>query len=180
MLNRQRHPCEEEPNMTSTFLTLALLLPAAPAPAPKATLPKGPPPRIVSASIDSEGGFQLLESTTEYVQQQRQRTVVVGGQTQTVTETVMVPVMRMIQRKVDGENVEVCGVDGKKIDPDEVRKLAGKTLPVLVSSDGKPVDPFFLRLAREGTLVLVISAKEPKPVPVPKTDRPKPVPRDKD
>jgi hypothetical protein len=179
MLNRQRQPREEEPYMTSTFLTVALLLPAAPAPAPKATLPKGPPPRIVSASIDSEGGFQFVELTTKYVPQQRTREVNVGGQVQKVTETVTVPVTVMVQRKVDGENVEVYGVNGKKIEPEEVRKRAGKTLPVLVSSDGKPVDPFYLRLAREGTLVLVLSAKA-GPVPAPRDETPKPVPRDKD
>ncbi len=166
--------------MTSTFLTLALLLPAAPVPAPKATLPKGPPPRIVSASIDSEGGFQFVEVATKYVPQQRAREVVVGGQVQKVTETVMVPVTQMVQRKVESESVEVYGVDGKKIDPEEVRKLAGKTVPVLVSSDGKPVDPFFLRLAREGTLVLVLSAKGAGPAPAAKEERLKPVPREKD
>jgi len=165
--------------MTSTFLTLALLLPATLAPAPKATLPKGPPPRIVSASIDSEGGFQFVEVTTKYVPQQRTREVNVGGQVQKVTETVTVPVTEMVQRKVDGENVEVYWVDGKKLDPEKVRKLAGKTLPVLVSSDGKPVDPFYLRLAREGTLVLVVSPKA-GPAPAATEDRPKPVPRDKD
>jgi hypothetical protein len=173
MLNRQRHPREEEPIMTSTFLTVALLLPAAPAPVPKATLPKGPPPRIVSASIDSEGGFQFVEVSTKHVPQQRTREVVEGGQVRRVTETVMVPVTRMIQRKVDSENVEVYGVDGKKIAPDEVRKLAGKTLPVLVSSDGKPVDPFYLRLAREGTLVLVLSAKDAGPVPAAREETPR-------
>ena len=166
--------------MTSTFLTLALLLPAAPVPAPKTTLPKGPPPRIVSASINSEGGFQFLEWTTEYVQQQRTREVVEGGQVRRVTETVMVPVTRMVERKVDGENVEAYGVDGKKIDRDDVRKLAGKTLPVLVSSDGKPVDPFYLRLAREGTLVLVISAKAGPAPAAPKEEKLKPVSRPKD
>jgi hypothetical protein len=166
--------------MTSTFLTLALWLPAAPVPAPKDALPKGPPPRIVSVSIDPEGGFQFLEVTTQLVQEQRERAVLVGGQVQKVTETVMVPVQRMIQRKVDGENVEVYGIDGKKIDPEEVRKLARKTVPALVSSDGKPVDPFYLRLAREGTLVLVLSGKEPKPVPAPKVGKPKPLPREKD
>lgn len=160
--------------MTSTFLTLALLLPAAPAPAPKATLPKGPPPRIVSASIDSEGGFQFLELTTKHVPQQRTREVVVGGQVQRVTETVMVPVTRMVQRKVDGDNVEVFGVDGKKIDADELRKLAGKTLPVLVSADGRPVDPFYLRLAHEKTLVLVLSAKGTGPAPAATEEKLKP------
>lgn len=159
--------------MTNTLLTLALLLPAAPVPAPKA-LPKGPPPRIVSVSIDSEGSFQLLEWTTEYVQQQRERAVVVGGQVQKVTETVRVPVTRMVQRKVDSDSVEVYGVDGKKIDADELRKLAGKTLPVLVSADGRPVDPFYLRLAHEKTLVLVLSAKGTGPAPAATEEKLKP------
>jgi hypothetical protein len=90
------------------------------------------------------------------------------------TWTVLVPVQRQVVQKIDGEKVEIYGIDGKKISPEEVRKLARKTVPALLSADGKPVDPFYLRLAREGTLVIVVSTKGPGPAFAPNREKLKP------
>lgn len=172
--------------MTSTFLTLALLLPAAPAPAPKAAPPKGPPPRVVAVSVDAEGAPVITHTRTQSAQRQVVRTVLVGGVAQNVTETVNVAVPVTVLLRLDGEGVEVYGTDGKRIDPKDVRKLIPRAMPVLVSADGKPVDPFYLRVAREGTPVIVVPAKEPqtgaapKGEKLPKGERPKLLPKKKD
>jgi hypothetical protein len=94
------------------------------------------------------------------VPEQRARAVQVGQQVQTVTETVRVPVMVTVNLMLDGKGVEVYGADGKKIDPKDVRKRVAKPVAALISADGKPVDPFYLRLAREGTLVIVVPATD--------------------
>jgi hypothetical protein len=149
--------------MTNMLLTLAILLPAAPAPAPKDTKPKGPPPQVVMISGGS-GMLEILQTQTvqKSVPQQRTRQVQVGQQTRTVTETVMVsvsfPVQQVIRVSLDDNGVQVYGADGKKIDPKDVGKRVAKPVAALLSADGKPVDPFYLRLAREGTLVFVVPA----------------------
>ncbi len=71
------------------------------------------------------------------------------------TVVVTVPVSKIIKLSLGAEGVQVYGTDGKKLDPKEVQKLAAKPVAALASTDGKPVDPFYLRLARAGTLVLV-------------------------
>jgi hypothetical protein len=122
----------------------------------------------------------MTEVRTEYVPEQRQRTVQVGGQVQTVTETVVVPVQRTFERKLSGEGVEIYGVDGKKMGPEDVRKLARRTVPALVSADGKPVDPFYLRVAREGTPVIVVPTKGPEADAAPKGGESIKLPRSKE
>jgi hypothetical protein len=150
-------------------LSLALSLPAAPAPAPKSDPPKGPAPRIVMISAEGEDKLTILETTQREVPVTR--TVVVNDGRQAVQEqqTVMVPVTRMVRRSVAIEKLRVHGLDGKKIDAKDLRKLAAKPTPALLSADGKPVDRFYLQLAREGTLVLVVppldadAGEAPKP-----------------
>jgi hypothetical protein len=167
----------EDLAMTSSLLTLALLLPAAPVPAAKDTPPKGPAPRVVAIAVQSDGTPSIQHVRTRMVQQQRTRQVQVGQETRTVAETVMVPVLETVNLALDGESVEVYGADGKKLDPKDVRKQVTKPVAALVSADGKPVDPFYLRLAREGTLVIVVpmaaAGAAPKP-PERRTPLPKP------
>src|SRR5687767_3269899 len=55
--------------------------------------------------------------------------------------------------EIDGEKMQVYKADGKKVDPKDIKGLFKGQTPVLVSADGKPVDPFYLRLAKEDTLI---------------------------
>lgn len=173
--------------MTVTFLTLALSFLAAPAPAPKLERPEAgkPPPRIAWITSAREGKFQLTDTEQKMVLVQRTVTEQVGGQEVKVTRTFMENKPLTVVRKLDVEKVRFYGVNGKQIETKEVRKLLTKDMPILLSADGKPVDRFYLRLAREGTLVLVVppsaaaSGMVGQPVPAqklpprPKPDRPR-------
>jgi hypothetical protein len=81
-------------------------------------------------------------------------TVKVGAGLETRERVVSVPVTRMVRVSLDDKEVTVYDAGGKKIDPAKLPKLRGAT-PALLSADGKEVDPFYLRVAREGTLVIV-------------------------
>jgi hypothetical protein len=65
------------------------------------------------------------------------------------------PVQDLVVARIDGKVVRAFGVDGKEVDPKDVRARVKGPTPALLSMDGKAVNPFYLRLAREGTLVLV-------------------------
>jgi hypothetical protein len=170
--------------MTVPFLTLVLALPSAPA--PKIERPEAGklPPRVVWITPAREGKFEMVDTKQEMLPTQKTVTVQEDGQVRRVTQTVMVAVPRTVVRNLDIESVQFYGLDGKKIESKEVRKLLTKDMPALLSVDGKPVDRFYLRLAREGTLVLVVppSADRPwgeaKPAPGQKLPpQPKPVER---
>lgn len=162
--------------MNLTLLTLALSFPAAPAPAPKPERPSGPPPSIVTISPGAEGLLTILDIDQQMVPQQRTVQVTTNdGRVRQVTQTVMVPVLRQSSRILALDKVEIYGHDGKKLAPADVKKHLSRTVPALLSRNGMPVDRFYLRMVREGTLILVIPpAHVPPPGNIPK---PKPRPR---
>src|SRR5262249_52626074 len=133
--------------------------------------PKGPPPTVKIATVDENGRLLLTMTITEFQQVFKEIVVRVGEREEKrkVAEIVPVTVQKMIM--LDGKDVEVYGTDGKRLDPKRLPKTRGP-VPILVSSDGKQVDPFYLRLAREGTLIVVTPSLNqgigiPVPVPVP-------------
>jgi hypothetical protein len=144
--------------MLIPILSLAL---AAPAPEPPAEAPKGPAPRIMVLNADKDGRAYLETSVmvTKFVPEVRTVTRVVGGQQVVQQVQVQVPVTTMEQKRLflDEEGVIVYDADGKKIDAKNLPKQSGPA-PALVSADGKEVDPFYLPLARKGTLIIVAPA----------------------
>jgi hypothetical protein len=169
--------------MTAPFFTLLLSLPAAPAPAPKIDPPKGPPPRITMISAEGEDKFALTVPVYQNIPVTETVTVPDNqGRNVQVQRTVMVQQTRMVKQIMEADKVSFYGLDGKKIEVKDVRKLVPKPVPALVSSDGKPVDRFYLQLAKRGTLVLVLPspsaavpggfAPAPRPLPVEKEKLP--------
>src|SRR6516165_4623478 len=119
--------------------------------------PKGPPPRVMTLQVEREGKSYIQQILTEYIPQQREVQVVVNGRIEKRVETVMVPVVRQQRTALDDKDVQVFNGAGKRLAGADLPKFL-KSVPVLVSSDGKPVDPFYLRLVREDTLVVVAPA----------------------
>jgi hypothetical protein len=128
-------------------------------------------------SAGAEGTLEILQTTQKSVPQQVTEQTQVGNRLVPVTKTVTVsiPMQQIIRVSLDDKGVQVYGADGKKIDPKDVGKRIAKPVPALLSADGKPVDPFYLRLAREETLVLVIPTPEAAPAPKPPAAKPVPV-----
>ena len=84
--------------------------------------------------------------------------------------TYYVPVTRSQDIFYALNNVEVFGTDGKKVNRKEAARLLAKDRPILVSADGRPVDPLYLKVVKEGTLILVLlpaTATTPTPRLVP-------------
>src|SRR5439155_20356652 len=52
-------------------------------------------------------------------------------------------------------HVEAYSVDGKAISAETLTTLLAKERTVLVAVDGKKLDPFYLQLYKEGTIILV-------------------------
>jgi RNA polymerase sigma factor (sigma-70 family) len=56
------------------------------------------------------------------------------------------------------KEVKVYDTRGNEVQPEKLSGLLKGEVYVLVSADGKPVDPLFLRLVKEGTLVFILPA----------------------
>src|SRR5207244_2886620 len=131
------------------------------------------------AQVDRDGKPYLVVAVTSYKQVRVQFKVAVNGKIEVRERAELVPVFEEMKIGLTDPGVTVYGVDGKKLDATRVR-LPGPT-PVLVSADGNPVDPFYLRLAREGTLVIVAPRNFPGdgPMPLPPKEE-LPPPKEKD
>src|SRR5438045_3688429 len=136
--------------MLFTMLSAALLTAPAVGVKGEAERPKGPPPLVMLAEVPKDGTPYLEQVRVRHVPQIRVVEGVVGGRVRKRHETVFVPVQEAVRLSLAAKGVTVFGTDGKPIDSKEVGKLLNKPTAVLVSADGKPVDPFYLRLAREG------------------------------
>ena len=66
----------------------------------------------------------------------------------------------MRTRTLPAAAVRAFGTDGKRLPAAELRRLLRKEVTVLVSADGRKVDPFYLEVFRADTPVLVL----PSPV----------------
>jgi hypothetical protein len=154
-----------------TSLLLSALVFAAPLPE-KDEGPKGPPPQVILLSQRSNGAPVVHLTVLRQVPVTRIVTVQEGNKLVQRPETSMATVSETVALPVDNKDLQVFGIDGKKIDPKDVRSLIKGPTPALLSADGKPVDPFYLRLAKEGTLVFVRSTPEaPLIPPAPPKDR---------
>jgi hypothetical protein len=142
------------------ILALALSAPAPEAPDP----PKGPAPKVMVLNVDKDGRGYLQASVTVTKFVPETRTTIVNGQMKVVQVQVPVTVTEQRQIALTDEGVTVFGPDGKKLDPKNLPKLTG-AVAVLLSADGKEVDPFYLALARPGTLVIVAPGLASPPGP---------------
>ncbi len=161
-----------------SLVSLSLFVVSAPLPAPDA--PKGPPPRIEVVQMEKDGRPVLIRNVTTYQQVQKEITVNVGGRVEKRVVTEAVPVTVQTVVALDDKAVQVFGADGKRVVPGEVRKRLNRPTAVFVSSDDKPIDPFFLKLLRDGSYCVVAPEWNRAPkvesiaAPLPPQPKPKP------
>jgi hypothetical protein len=108
------------------------------------------------ALLDEEGRLKVWTAATYYLPTNH-----VNNRGEPVTSYKQVAALAPARYKLD--EVRVYDTKGGAVDPKDLPKLLrGETL-VLVSPDGRPVDPLHLRLVKDGTLLFVV----PMPTPVP-------------
>ena len=57
---------------------------------------------------------------------------------------------------------QVVGMDGKPMDPETILSRLKDETPVLVSVSGKMVDPYYLQLAKDDAVIILLSRKDGK------------------
>jgi hypothetical protein len=129
-------------------------------------LPSGPPPMQGLARLDKD------------------RVIIRTGRVTYVTKVVATPdggrrifteqVMQTIEQAYPFSQVRGHDLRGKALTEKELARLLGKEIVVMVSADGKPVDPLHLRVLRGGTPVLV-PPMPPAPIIGPRRGPPSPL-----
>jgi hypothetical protein len=152
--------------MTSSLLTVIVLTLSAPAPVRHG--PVGPPPRVMIAKIEADGQPYIFTAVLENKRVTRTVTEMNMGRLEQRTETITVPVTYYLKVALNDNDAKVYAADGKRIAPEDVQQLIPNDSPVLVSSNGDPVDPIYLRLLGKGAVVVVsprLVAPTAEPVP---------------
>ncbi len=159
-----------------------LLLSVLAAPRPeKSEAPKGPPPEVRVVKVSPKGDLvsEVTVMMTRMQTETRREERIVNGMNVVRNVTVSVPVVMQERRQVvhAAKDVKAFSAEGKAIDLKDLAKRLAYPTPVVVSADGRPVDPAYLRLFRKDALVLVLSAAPrmpslpklpPEAVPMPK------------
>jgi hypothetical protein len=152
----------------NTMLWAVILASAGAAPAPTEEAikpPEGPPPAQVIASMTKEGELEITQPVLVPETHQEERTVNVNGQA--VKQVVEVTGFKTVQvtRRVSAEGVKVTTAAGKEVDAKELPDKLRKPTIVLMAADGKKVDPFYLKIVKSETLVIVAPMPTPPPLP---------------
>jgi hypothetical protein len=141
--------------MILTLLSLFFLAPAPPETAPEPV--KGLPPRVIVVSVADKSEPCVIWWVPYTVTQNKIVDVSVDGRTVRKVVPYSFHGHLEVPTRLTDKDITVQRCDGKKIDPSDVSKALPRTSAVLLSADGKDVDPFYLQLARAEGVVVVTS-----------------------
>lgn len=149
-------------------LTLSVAL-AAPVPAPTAPVPTGVAPRVMELKADSSGKVMIAVTRMEKAAvgapaigapaiapaiQPAIAPAPGGNAVPPVPVAREMPVTKMVEIG-DVKDLTFMTADGMKVEKDAALKRLTQGAVVVVTSDGKPVSPTFLKVFKDDTLVLV-------------------------
>ena len=145
--------------MNTTFiLTTLLLTPHAPVPHETSQTPTGPAPWMIYLKEHPSGTVGLMLSTLEPAKVIHNVTVRENGKV--ITKQVESQITRRTFSRLTLDQVQgsYTSASGKPVTASEVSKRAKDGLAILISADGKPIDPAWLRIANPHTVVLASAA----------------------
>jgi len=150
--------------MCATLL-LSLLAVAVPI-KPPPDKPSGPPPTFRTVEAQREGPPVILFYRLEHRGVWRELELHIGGFQTTLTikftEALQVP-YHVVGYVVDGEKFQVYRANGKRADPKDIKGMFKGLTPVLMSTDGKPVDPYYLQVVKDDAIILVGPPEDGEP-----------------
>jgi hypothetical protein len=140
--------------LASLVLGAATLSPAAPVPRDTVPPPAGPAPKVAVLRADAGGALALTGVIDETRKEPVKTTAVENGQV-TAAETVRRVGRTTTVRKTLAELAgELSTAGGVRLTPEEAARRVQDGSAVLVSADGKPVAPGWLRAADPDAVVI--------------------------
>lgn len=143
--------------IASLSLALALSAPAAPI-RPEAPPAAGPAPRVLDLKVGADGKVRITILRTQKMKIQGGGIGIgaPGGVPQAIPLEQEITTTNYVPVEIgELKDLVVTTVDGKEVSAGDAAKKLAEGGVVLASADGKKVDPKFLKLFRDDTLVLV-------------------------
>jgi hypothetical protein len=140
--------------------------------------PKGPPPEVRLVTFDTTGDLLLQVPLFVPVTRKVKRPVTeeVDGKkvTRVVEEELTAYERRTVTQTVKSKGMRASDGAGERVSPKALAKRLARWTPVVVSLDGQPVDPAYLKLFKKDVLVLVLAgpAVAEPPVGIPEEVKP--------
>jgi hypothetical protein len=139
-----------------------------------AASPRGPQPVQCLAVVDDTGQLVLRRIVKEFRTEKRLQTI--DGEEQEVT--VRVPLFREVMDRHALRTVQGFRATGQRLAQESLAALLTEGCPVLVSADGQQVDPFYLQIVKDDTVVLIVNpSRGPAPAARAPTGAPISLPR---
>jgi hypothetical protein len=112
--------------------------------------PGNPPVVLIASEIDPNGALELVQYKTIFLHPASPNS---GGG----------PIYNERSlRKVSLEGVKICGGDGKEVTVETARKLlGGKETPILASSQGQQLPPFYRKVFKDEVLLFAFPQESP-------------------
>jgi hypothetical protein len=140
--------------MFSLALLTALALPGA-----EPAAPGGMAPEQALAVIDAKGKLTITHVSCNCfgpaVQENTLALPAKGDEKAPAKVKVKVSTVTLTTAELDAKHVEAYTVDGKAIPAEKLTQMLAKEKTVLVTMDGKKLDPFYTQLYKDDTIVLV-------------------------
>jgi hypothetical protein len=114
------------------------------------------------SSVDAQAGVLVItQAVTEAVPVEEERVRVQGGVTEKYKVTAYKFVTKLVQQKFVLKDHKFQLAGGQKLSPEEAQKRLTPGKVVLLSVDGSPVDPAFLKIFKDDTLILLRQPQGP-------------------
>ena len=142
--------------LTSFVLSMTLAAPVPVQPPPPAAT-AGPIPRLMELKGDADGKIMVtvMRTTMEKVTIGQGNAINPGGGAPPAVITREVPVTKFMTVELgDVKDLKVTTADGKKLEVADAAKKLKDGGVVVVSADGKPINPNYLKLFKDEVLVL--------------------------
>lgn len=124
---------------------------ATPAPA----FPKSMPPVFVFAGRDGSDSYKLRQTTEHSFEVKAFKAKKSGGGQRMIPVTMTQTVRHSETTTIAGKDLEFFAGDGAALSPERVKEKLSREGTVVYSTEGGPVDPFWLQNLKKTTLVLV-------------------------
>jgi len=123
---------------------------------PKVEAPKGPPPRIVTVTSNKDTLVARI-TVTEMVPVQVREKIIVGGKEVERNVLKYITAMKVVEQTMNLKGAKAQQADGTTIEMASLKKRLAVPTTVVISADGQPVDPGYLRLFQKNTIIIMLA-----------------------
>jgi len=141
--------------LPSLLVAAAIVAPGAPIPKDTLPNPTGPAPRIVAVKANSTGAVWIIATIFEKRKIQQQVVVNENGKQVVKQQETEILTSSYIQKSLGDFGGKFTTADGAILTTEQVTKRVKDGATVLITSDGKPIDPSWLRAVGADTVVMV-------------------------